>query len=104
MSILITGATGFLGCRLVRELLADPSGEPVTVLGRGSEESLRARTEAAVTWLDGPPLPPQALARLRYVSGDITRPGLGLSADALARATDALTQIWHSAGPAQPGR
>ncbi|MEU7168047.1 SDR family oxidoreductase [Streptomyces morookaense] len=97
MSILITGATGFLGCRLVRELLARSGDEPVTVLGRGSEESLRARIEAAVAWLDGPPLPPQALTRLRYVSGDITRPGLGLSAGARARATDGLTRIWHSA-------
>ncbi|WP_217213451.1 SDR family oxidoreductase [Streptomyces sp. AC550_RSS872] len=97
MSILLTGATGFLGCRLLRELLARPSDELVTVLGRGGEDDLRTRTEAAVTWLGGPPLPTGALRRLRFVSGDITQPGLGLPADDRARVTDGLTQLWHSA-------
>ncbi|MFJ5546816.1 SDR family oxidoreductase [Streptomyces sp. NPDC093225] len=97
MSILITGATGFLGCRLVRELLARPGTEPVTVLGRGTEADLRARTEAAIAWLDAPPLPQAALGRLRFVSGDITKPGLGLKQGTRDRVTDGLTQIWHSA-------
>ncbi|MFV0131897.1 SDR family oxidoreductase [Streptomyces sp. HMX87] len=97
MSVLITGATGFVGCRLVRELLARPGGEPVTVLGRGSPESLRVRTERAITWLDAPPLPDGALSRLRYVSGDLTRPGLGLDAETRARVTAGLTHLWHSA-------
>ncbi|WP_282790817.1 SDR family oxidoreductase [Streptomyces sp. CC224B] len=97
MSILFTGATGFLGSRVLRELLAKGGDAPVTVLGRGSERALRARTEAAVTWLDAPSLPAGALDRLRFLSGDITLPGLGLSAADRARATDGVTEIWHSA-------
>ncbi|MFF5443392.1 SDR family oxidoreductase [Streptomyces achromogenes] len=95
MSILFTGATGFLGSRVLRQLLSQDSDEPVTVLGRG--ERLRARTEAAVTWLDAPRLPDGALGRLRFVSGDLTVPGLGLSNDDRTRVTDGLTQLWHCA-------
>ncbi|MEN2423824.1 SDR family oxidoreductase [Streptomyces rimosus] len=97
MSILLTGATGFLGCRLLRELLAEDGEEPVTVLGRGTPETLRARVEAALAWLSDPPLPDGAVSRLRFVTGDITRPGLGLTAADRALSLDGLRQVWHSA-------
>ncbi len=38
-----------------------------------------------------------ALDRLHYLSGDITLPGLGLTTEQRARATDGLTQLWHNA-------
>ncbi|GAA2973272.1 SDR family oxidoreductase [Streptomyces enissocaesilis] len=95
MSVLLTGATGFLGCRILRELLA--RGEDVTVLGRGTPEELRARVDAAVTWLDAPPLADEALAGVRYVSGDLTQPGLGLTSQDRARVTEGLTGLWHCA-------
>lgn len=96
MSVLLTGATGFLGCRLLRELLASGE-EDVTVLGRGTKDTLRARVEAAVRWLDSPPLAANALASVRYVSGDLLQPGLGLDPRERARITDGLTTIWHCA-------
>ncbi|MBC3986179.1 SDR family oxidoreductase [Streptomyces sp. AC536] len=96
MSVLLTGATGFLGCRLLRELLARGQ-DSVTVLGRGTPRELRARVEAAVTWLDTPPLAPDALAAVRYVSGDLLRPNLGLDREERARVTDGLTALWHCA-------
>ncbi|WP_461014261.1 SDR family oxidoreductase [Streptomyces daliensis] len=97
--MLLTGATGFLGCRLLRELLAH--GErAITVLGRGTPEALRHRVEAAVRWLDTPPLAPGApgaLGTVRYVSADLTRPGLGLSPGERARVTEGATALWHCA-------
>ncbi|MFI2614757.1 SDR family oxidoreductase [Streptomyces sp. NPDC018584] len=95
MSVLLTGATGFLGCRILRELLA--RGEEVTVLGRGTPDELRARVDAAVTWLDAPPLAADALAGVRYVRGDLTQPGLGLTPEDRARVTQGLTALWHCA-------
>jgi nucleoside-diphosphate-sugar epimerase len=96
LSLLLTGATGFLGCRLLRELLAHGEDE-VTVLGRGTPEELRHRVEAAVRWLDAPPLAPDALATVRYVSGDLTRPDLGLGRRERTRLTDGLNALWHCA-------
>lgn len=96
MSVLLTGATGFLGCRLLRELLAHGE-EDITVLGRSTPEKLRDRVEAAVQWLDAPPIPHSALTAVRYVTGDLTRPGLGLSPLERARITDGLTALWHCA-------
>ncbi|MBB5938429.1 SDR family oxidoreductase [Streptomyces zagrosensis] len=102
MSVLLTGATGFLGCRLLRELLAHGQDE-VIVLGRGTPEDLRHRVEAAVRWLRTPPLTPDALAAVRYVSGDLTRPGLGLRPAERAQLTGNLSALWHCAALLQLG-
>ncbi|WP_433543717.1 SDR family oxidoreductase (plasmid) [Streptomyces sp. CA-294286] len=95
MSVLLTGASGFLGCRLLRELLA--RGEKVTVLGRGTPHELRTRVEAAVQWLATPLLDAHAMAAVRYVSGDLVQPGLGLDPQERARITEGLTTLWHCA-------
>ncbi|MGI5336315.1 SDR family oxidoreductase [Streptomyces sp. CA-181903] len=97
MSVLFTGATGFLGSRVVRRLLAEDTDEPVHVLGRGPRERLRSRTEAAVSWLREPALPPGALDRLRYVEADLRAPGLGLDGEERADVTADCTEIWHCA-------
>ncbi|GAA0467102.1 SDR family oxidoreductase [Streptomyces sp. NPDC046215] len=95
MTVLLTGATGFLGCRILRALLAEDTEEPVHVLGRGTPQELRARVEAAVSWLEGPRPGPDALRRLHCFSADLTRPGLNLSPDERTRITDRLTSVWH---------
>ncbi|GHF33350.1 SDR family oxidoreductase [Streptomyces fumanus] len=97
MSILITGATGFLGSRILCELLTDASDEPITVLGRGTPQTLRARVEAALTWLSDATPPDGAFDRLRFISGDISQPGLGLTSEDRAQVLDGLRQVWHSA-------
>ncbi|MFE7122286.1 SDR family oxidoreductase [Streptomyces sp. NPDC057654] len=97
MSVVITGASGFLGSRVLRHLLAEETREPVAVLGRGSPDTLRERVEAAVAWLDGPPVAPDAWRRLRYVSADLTRPALGLTPEQLAEAADGAREVWHCA-------
>ncbi|GHE88857.1 SDR family oxidoreductase [Streptomyces fumanus] len=95
MTILLTGATGFLGSRLLYELLLR-GPDDVVALGRGPVAALRARVVRALTDIAGGPLPEPALARLRCLTGDLARPRLGLSPadyDLLARRTAA---VWHS--------
>ncbi|ADI13132.1 hypothetical protein SBI_10014 [Streptomyces bingchenggensis BCW-1] len=97
MAVLFTGATGFLGSRILRELLTEDSDEPVVVLGRHAPDTLRARIEAALTWLNGASPGADARNRLRYVTTDLTEPDLGLSSrERAALATD-CTALWHCA-------
>ncbi|MFB8441746.1 SDR family oxidoreductase [Streptomyces niveus] len=97
MHVALTGATGFLGLRLLRRLLG--THRSVTVLAHaGSGDALHRITrffevtgapEAYVAELPG---------RLRVVETELERPGLGLSGRAFQELADGLGTIWHSAG------
>ncbi len=71
MSILFTGATGFLGSRLLYALLVE-EGREVTALGRGTPAALRARIVTSLAGLAGGPLPQAALDRLHCLVGDVS--------------------------------
>ncbi|RZQ63927.1 SDR family oxidoreductase [Amycolatopsis suaedae] len=71
----VTGATGFLGRRLVARLLARPETRTVYALVR---QTSKARLAALA---QGWPEP----SRLVPVTGDLTEPGLGVDAAALGR-------------------
>ncbi|MGA4851436.1 SDR family oxidoreductase [Streptomyces sp. G5(2025)] len=96
MSILFTGATGFLGSRLLYALLVEEGCE-VTALGRGTPATLRARLVASLTGLAGGPLPQSALDRLHCLPGDVSRPRLALPPAHYSRLAGRTTEIWHSA-------
>jgi nucleoside-diphosphate-sugar epimerase len=70
-TVLLTGATGLLGRYLVRDLSA--RGLPVAVLVRGDRRREAADRVAALTADAAEPRP-------RLIEGDLTAPGLGLSA------------------------
>jgi len=71
--ILVTGATGFLGAFLVQRLLS-ASSCPIYCLVRGEQPQKRLEDNLASYGLA---LSPQ----IRAVAGDLSKPGLGLSAD-----------------------
>ncbi|MFF7725616.1 SDR family oxidoreductase [Streptomyces sp. NPDC008001] len=98
MTIAITGATGFLGSRILHRLLSETGGEPLVLLGRDTPAVLGERIRKAVEWLDVPgALPPDAFGRIHCLQVDVSRPGLGLSAGELALATEGLSTVWHCA-------
>ncbi|MCC3779662.1 thioester reductase domain-containing protein, partial [Streptomyces sp. UNOB3_S3] len=89
--ILLTGATGFLGAFLLRDLMRTTTGR-IHCLVRGTDEAgalarLRANMEYYRVWDEVDP------ARLAIVLGDLAEPGLGLAPetfDALAREVDVV--------------
>ncbi|MBB6421500.1 SDR family oxidoreductase [Streptomyces sp. AK010] len=96
MTTLLTGATGFLGSRLLLGLLT--RNQHVTVLGRGSSSSLRTRVRAALEAVAGRAVEPDDAARLRCVGGDITQPWLGLPPALYGRLAREAEAVWHCAG------
>lgn len=95
VTVLITGATGFVGSRIAHALLTT-RGQRVIALGRGDLSALRRRLVAAVS-LHGD-VDTAALRQLQCVSGDVTLPWLGLSPGMHARLTGQVDAVWHCAG------
>lgn len=100
--VFLTGATGFLGSQILRQLLALPSVSKVIVLVRAKDANtgLQRIVTAATTarWWSS------ALAdRIEVWLGDLSRPRLGVSADQWARLegtcaeeSEAVTAVIHN--------
>ena len=88
MSVLLTGATGFVGTEVLARLLRD-GDEPIDALVRDSR-----RLDAV---LDSLAATPEQRARVRARAGELTEPGLGLArADSLALVNE-VSKIVHCA-------
>ncbi len=93
MTIAITGATGFLGLRVLPRLME--RGCPIIVLANAGSAPAQDRIERHFRRSGGP------IGRARdltVVPIDLTRPLLGLSQPEFAALAARLTEIWHCAG------
>lgn len=86
-SVFFTGFPGFIGRRVVRKLLADPDTRVTCLV----EHRFRNKAEREAADL-GP-----ARERLRFLSGDITHPDLGLSPSERSALAGEITEIFHLA-------
>ncbi|WP_285500603.1 SDR family oxidoreductase [Actinokineospora sp. NBRC 105648] len=80
----VTGATGFLGRRLIERLVARPDHTTVHVLVR--QQSMERFAAAAARWV-GPG------ARVVPVIGDLTEPGLGVDPTGLVGVVDHVVHL-----------
>lgn len=97
MHVALTGATGFLGLRLVRELLG--RHRSLTVFAHAGSDSALGRITRFLELTDAPPeLIAELPKRLRVVETDLGQPRMGLTAADFERLADELDVIWHSAG------
>ncbi|GHI41661.1 SDR family oxidoreductase [Streptomyces violascens] len=96
MTVLLTGATGFLGSRIAHALITTRA-EPVVALGRGDPSRLRNRMVEALQVVGAGAFDGRHGGRLRCVSGDVTEPWLGLSPALYARLAGEVDAIWHCA-------
>lgn len=86
MTVLVSGATGFLGAAVLRAL-STASDEPVVALLRGSDWAGRART-----------LQRRAGVTVRGIPGDVRRPRWGLSDDDVAQLRGEIRTVVNLAG------
>ncbi|WP_215449667.1 non-ribosomal peptide synthetase [Streptomyces sp. ATCC 21386] len=95
-SVLLTGATGFVGAHLLNRLLADTQAEIVCLVRAGSVAEATARVHAALT-RHGITLDARASARLTALPADLARPGLGLSRGTLSDLAASCDAVFHNA-------
>ena len=94
-SVLLTGATGFLGGELLARWLERTDRDVITLIRAPSDAAASARLDAALR--ERADTASEHRGRVRAVAADLTAPGLGLDerrADALA---DEVDTIVHSA-------
>ncbi|MFE2283328.1 SDR family oxidoreductase [Streptomyces sp. NPDC059443] len=97
MQVALTGATGFLGLRLVRELLGHH--DSLTVLAHARSGGALGRITRFMELAGAPSgLIEELPGRLRIVEVDLGQPQMGLPAVAFRQLADELDVIWHSAG------
>ncbi|MBQ3065918.1 MAG: amino acid adenylation domain-containing protein, partial [Clostridia bacterium] len=92
-SILVTGATGFLGVHIVKELL-DGGAKKVACLVR---DGSRERLDSILTYYFGDEDAARLSARIEIVCGNITQKMLGLSSDDYRRLVGSIKEIYHCA-------
>jgi long-chain acyl-CoA synthetase len=96
MSVLITGATGFLGMEVLVRLLEEPGTEIIALVRARDRAEAAGRVETVLARLYEDP-PAQAGERILALPGDVSLPGLGLRPEDRRRLVAETTSIVHCA-------
>jgi amino acid adenylation domain-containing protein/thioester reductase-like protein len=93
-AVLLTGATGFLGAHLLRELLHQTGAIVYCLVRADGPEQARQRLLAAVQPLDL--APEQVAARVVPLAGDLAHPSFGLEPGLVESLAREVELIWHN--------
>jgi thioester reductase-like protein len=96
MTILLTGATGFLGMEFLARAVQDDNADVICVIRAEDDAHAARRLDATLSSLYGDDVP-GAVSRLTAVAGNLELPGLGLGHAATALVLAHVTRIVHSA-------
>ena len=93
--ILLTGASGFLGRQVARELLRDPGVRLICLVRDRTDETVTARLARS---LGDAGIEPEVLRdRVDALAGDVAEPNLGLDAGAYASLAVRIDAVYHCA-------
>ena len=96
----LTGATGFIGSEILRRLLRDEAGRRVYALVRAPDEAEAARRGRQVLFklfMDDADATADAKRRVRWVIGELARPGLGLAPGDRGEVVTECDEVIHAA-------
>jgi thioester reductase-like protein len=96
MTVLLTGATGFLGMEVMVRLLEQPDTEIVALVRARDRDEASRRIGTVLAQLYEHP-PATAAERILALPGDVSLPGLGLSPDDHRAVVERTTEIVHCA-------
>ncbi|BDZ69792.1 AMP-binding protein [Methanobacterium petrolearium] len=92
--VLITGANGFLGTQIIRQLIFNPQIEIIAMVRAKNQENAIKRLKRA--WWDWPELTEALQTRIKVLPGDITHKNLNLSDNDYQFMVSSLTHIIHT--------
>ncbi|MBB3264822.1 amino acid adenylation domain-containing protein/thioester reductase-like protein [Azospirillum sp. OGB3] len=96
---LLTGATGYLGAYLLRELLSDPARKVTALVRGGDDGAARARLGRVLAGYFGAAGGAALIAdpRLTVRAGDLRRDGLGLAPTVRGALAEGVRAVFHCA-------
>ena len=95
-TLLLTGATGFVGMELLARVLEQTDYDVVALVRADDDRAAQARIDELLATLVAPGARPHR-GRVRALAADLESPGLGLPALASERLAGALTAVVHCA-------
>ena len=92
-AVLITGATGFFGAHLLKELLEQGQQKVICLVRDGGEQ----RLHETLSWYFGREYTEAMASRIEVAAGDLVQDMLGLPQDAYAQLAAGICAIYHCA-------